>query len=146
LADAFPETPIVVSHLGMAEGYGLDATGKQAAFAAWQANLRELARHPNVRCKIGGLGMPYWGFGFETRKDSIGYRELADVWRPYVEEGIAAFGPTRCMMESNFPPDGASCGYVPLWNAMKQITSGFSVGEKVAMFHDTAAHLYRIAA
>ena len=34
--------------------------------------------------------------------------ELAAAWRPYVEPCIEAFGPERCMFESNFPPDKQS--------------------------------------
>ena len=49
------------------------------------------------------------------------------------------------MMESNFPPDGRSGGYVPLWNAYKHILSAHSDEEKAALFHRTAARVYRLA-
>jgi predicted TIM-barrel fold metal-dependent hydrolase len=88
--------------------------------------------------------MPFWGFGLERRVEPIGYRELASLWRPYVETAIEAFGVNRCMMESNFPPDGRSCGYVPLWNALKYIVKGSSAEEKAALFHGTATRVYRI--
>ena len=48
------------------------------------------------------------------------------------------------MMESNFPMDGRSCGFVPYWNAMKHIVGRASADEKAALFHDTAARVYRI--
>jgi predicted TIM-barrel fold metal-dependent hydrolase len=48
------------------------------------------------------------------------------------------------MMESDFPPDGRSCGFVPLWNAMKHITRDATAAEKAALFHGTAARVYRI--
>jgi predicted TIM-barrel fold metal-dependent hydrolase len=89
--------------------------------------------------------MPMWGFGFETRETPIGHLDLADAWRPYVETGLEAFGADRCMMESNFPPDGLSCGFVPLWNALKHIVRNASADEKAALFHDTAARVYRLA-
>ena len=88
--------------------------------------------------------MPFWGFGLEDRPDEIGYSELATLWRPYVETGIELFGVDRCLMESNFPPDGRSCGYVPLWNALKHITRSYSEDEKLALFRDNAARVYRI--
>jgi len=50
------------------------------------------------------------------------------------------------MMESNFPVDGRSCGFVPLWNALKHIVKGASETEKTALFHGTAARVYRLAA
>ena len=104
----------------------MDAAERAEVFTRWSTGLRELARRPNVFCKVGGLGMPFWGFGLENRDDPIGYAELAEIWRPYVETALEAFGPDRCMAESNYPVDGRSAGYVPLWNALKHITSGLS--------------------
>ena len=144
LADAFPDTQIVLNHMGMVMAMSLDPTARTEVFHSWRLDLRELARRPNVTCKVGGLGMPFWGFGFELRPDPIGYAELAAAWQPYVETAIAAFGVERCMMESNFPPDGRSCGFVPLWNALKHIVRGYTPSEKAALFHDTAARVYRI--
>jgi predicted TIM-barrel fold metal-dependent hydrolase len=48
------------------------------------------------------------------------------------------------MFESNFPVDKASCSYTVLWNAFKRLTSGYSADEKVKLFHDTAARVYRL--
>jgi predicted TIM-barrel fold metal-dependent hydrolase len=144
LADAFADTTIVLNHMGMLMVLGLDAQAKAEAFRTWSAALRELARRPNVMCKVGGLGMPYWGFGFESRPDEIGYAELAAAWEPYVATAIDAFGVRRCMMESNFPPDGRSCGFVPVWNALKHIVRGCSDVEKAALFRGTAARVYRM--
>jgi predicted TIM-barrel fold metal-dependent hydrolase len=106
----------------------------------------EVARRPNVHCKVGGLGLPFWGFGFEGRQDPIGYEELATAWRPYVETSIEAFGADRCMMESNFPMDGRSAGFVPLWNAMKHIVRAASPADKAALFHGTASKVYGVKA
>lgn len=144
LADAFPNTPIIVNHMTIAMGLGMDADEKAVLFAEWRKGLRDVARRPNVFCKVGGLGMPMWGFGFEARKDAVGYLELAETWRPFVETAIEVFGPDRCMMESNFPPDARSCGYVPLWNALKHIVTGASEDELTALFSGTAARVYRI--
>ena len=144
LADAFPETTIVLNHMGLAMAMDLDAEGRAEVFQSWRSALHDVARRPNVVCKLGGLGMPFWGFGFETRLDPIGYVELAAAWKPYLEVSIEAFGANRCMMESNFPPDGRSCGFVPLWNALKHIVRNYSQDEKAAMFHGTAANVYRI--
>ena len=92
--------------------------------------MQDLARNPNVFCKVGGLGTSYWGFGFNERSDAISYQEAASAWKPYVETAIEAFGADRCMMESNYPNDGRSCGFVPLWNALKYIVKDYSVGRK----------------
>ena len=144
LARAHPDTMIVLDHLGLAMGVGLNEEQRHDVFRIWRDEMRKLAQSPNVVCKIGGLGMPFWGFGFEARKDPVGFLELAEAWRPYVETGIELFGADRCMMESNFPPDGISCGYVPLWNALKHITRGCGADERASLFHKTAARVYRM--
>jgi predicted TIM-barrel fold metal-dependent hydrolase len=144
LAASHADTTIVVNHLGLA--FAMDADGAQRAevFRIWRGHLAEVARHPNVFCKIGGFGTLYWGFGIDRRADPVGGVELAGVWRPYVESAIELFGARRCMTASNFPNDGRSCGFVPLWNALKQITRGCSVDERAALFHGTAAAVYRL--
>jgi L-fuconolactonase len=145
LAAAFPGTQIVLNHLGLAMAMGMGNPEKKAVFEEWRTALRQLARHENVACKVGGLGMPFWGFGFHEREDPIGFLELAAAWRPYVEVALEAFGVGRCMMEGNFPQDGWSCGYVPLWNALKHITRDCSRDEQHALFSRTAQRVYRIA-
>jgi L-fuconolactonase len=119
LADAFPNTQFIINHVGQAVVMHLPAHERPAVFQELREALRELGRRPNITCKIGGMGLPFWGFGFENRADPIGYLELAAAWKPLVEMAIEAFGADRCMMESNFPPDGRAAGFVPLWNALK---------------------------
>lgn len=145
IADAFPDTIITLNHAGMA--MGMDAHGPEARaelFTLWRGRLAEVAKRPNIYCKVGGFGLPFWGFGFETRDDPIGYRELADCWRPWAETAVELFGADRCMTESNYPPEGRSCGYVPLWNALKHIMASASSDEKAAFFSETAAKVHRI--
>ena len=72
--------------------------------------------------------------------------ELAAAWRQYIEPCIATFGASRCMFESNFPPDKQTCGYTELWNAFKRITASASVDEKAAPYGSTAARTYRLTA
>lgn len=144
LADAFPDTPIVLNHLGLAMAMEMDAAQRKEVFRAWRDALRELARRPNVVCKLGGLGLPFWGYGFEQRTEPVGSIELAAAWKPCLITAIEAFGAERCMMESNYPPDGRSAGFVPLWNALKRSVAAASAAEKAALFHDTAARVYRI--
>jgi L-fuconolactonase len=144
VAAAHPDTSIVLDHIGLALSMYQDAQGRAEVFRVWRESIRDLARRPNVTCKIGGLGTLYWDFGFDRRPGPTGYLELAGAWRPYVETAIEAFGVERCMMESDFPPDGRSCGFVPLWNALKYIVGDCTAAEKAALFHGTAARIYRI--
>jgi predicted TIM-barrel fold metal-dependent hydrolase len=48
------------------------------------------------------------------------------------------------MFESNFPVDKTSCSYVVLWNSFKLMTKDFTPAERAALFHDTAARVYRL--
>ena len=144
LADSVPETTMILNHLGLAIAMETNAEESNAIFRSWRDSLHDLARRPNVVCKIGGLGLPFWGFGLESRETKPGSDELAEIWRPYVETAVEAFGADRCMMESNFPPDARSCGFVPLWNALKSVTEAFSASERTALFSRTARRVYRI--
>lgn len=144
LADAEPGATIVLNHCGHVMAMGMDERARATVFRDYRKLMFELGRRPNVYCKVGGLGLPFWDFGFLERDDPIGFLELATAWRPYVETSIEAFGAERCMMESNFPQDGRAAGFVPLWNALKTIVRGASAGEKAHLFHGTAARVYRL--
>jgi predicted TIM-barrel fold metal-dependent hydrolase len=145
LARAFPQTPIVLDHVGGPIGLGRYAGKRDAVFAEWSASIRTLAACPNVHIKLGGLGMRMFGFTYHQGELPPDSETLAAAWRPYVETCIAAFGPARAMFESNFPVDKGSCGYVPLWNAFKRIAAGCSPAEKTALFSGTATKFYRLA-
>jgi L-fuconolactonase len=109
--------------------------GDRAAQAA-----RGIARH----VQGGGMGQPYFGFGFELHDTLPTYLELVSAWRPWTETVIETFGVERCMMESNFPADRRSCDFVTLRNALKHIVTSASRSDKNALFHDNAARVYRI--
>ncbi len=144
LARAFPETKIVLDHVGGPIGLGRYAGKRDEVFAEWSARIRELAACPNVHVKLGGLGMRMFGFTFHTGELPPSSEDLAAAWRPYIETCIAAFGPERAMFESNFPVDKGSCGYAALWNAFKRIAAGCSGTEKTALFAGTATKFYRL--
>jgi len=144
LARAFPETQIVLDHVGGPIGLGRYAGKRDEGFAEWSGRIRELAACPNVHAKLGGLGMRMFGFDLHTRELPPSSEELAAAWRPYIETCIAAFGPERAMFESNFPVDKGSCSYHVLWNAFKRIAGGCSAAEKAALFADTATQFYRL--
>jgi L-fuconolactonase len=145
LARAFPETPIVLDHVGGAIGLGRYAGKRDEVFAEWSGRIRELAGCPNVHIKLGGLGMRMFGFTLHAGELPPSSEELATAWRPYIETCIGAFGPERAMFESNFPVDKGSCAYAALWNAFKRIAAGCSAAEKQALFAGTATKFYRLA-
>jgi predicted TIM-barrel fold metal-dependent hydrolase len=146
LARAFPNTTIILNHVGGILGVGPYAGHRSEILGEWRKNIVELAKCPNVNMKLGGLGMVTVGFDFHERDVPPSSEDLAAAWRQYIEPCIEAFGVDRCMFESNFPPDKQSGGYTELWNAFKRITVAASASEKKALYSGTAARVYRITA
>lgn len=142
LADTFAHIPIVINHVGGLIGIGEYRSEPAANFARWRCDMRTLAVRPNVYVKIGGMGMPAFGFGFEHLKAPPTSSQLAEAWKPLIDVCVEAFGPNRCMFESNFPVDKQSCGYTELWNAFKIATIDLSPGDRNAMFYETARRFY----
>ena len=144
LARAFPETAIVLNHVGGPLGIGEDAGRRDAAFARWATSVRALATCPNVCIKLGGLGMPFTNLGLHDGPEPPSSARLAEVSRPFFTTCIEAFGTDRCMFESNFPVDKESFSYAVYWNACKRLTQGASADERAALFSRTAARFYRL--
>lgn len=119
---------------------------RKEVFAEWKTGITELAKCSNVNIKLGGLTMPACGFGWNERDVPPGSAELATEMGPYYRHCVENFGASRCMFESNFPPDKASCSYTVLYNAFKRICNeaGYSQVDKDLLFHDTAARVYRL--
>ena len=143
LARAFSDTTIILDHFGGPLGIGPYAGHSEEVFEDWKRKIAPLAELPNVHAKLGGINMPVNGFGWQTRDMPPTSAELAEATKRYYLHTIDLFGPERCMFESNFPVDKVSCSYAVLWNAFKRIVADFREDEKDAMFHDTAARVYR---
>ncbi len=149
LARVFPRTTIILNHIGGPMAYG-PYTGQRetTVFDDWKAAMRVVAPCDNVVVKVGGCGMPTYGFGHEKLPDGPpDSTTLARDWKPYFEFVIGEFGAERCMFESNYPVDKVSCSYVSMWNAFKRIADELSLTsiEKNDLFYGTAARSYSIA-
>ncbi len=144
LAQAAPETRIVLDHVGGPLAIGAYAGRREEIFPGWAASIRKLAQCPNVYVKIGGMGMKINGYDFHEQPDPPSSETLAAAWKPYVETCIEAFGASRCMFESNFPVDKGSYSYGVFWNACKRLASGASATEKADLFARSASRFYRL--
>jgi len=144
LARAFPDTTIILDHVGTPLGRGSYTGRLEERFPVWRDNIRELAKSPNVVVKLGGLAMAFCNFPSFLAEPRASSTQLAEEWRPYIETCIEAFGAGRCMFESNFPVDMGSCDYATLWNAFKVLAKGASAAEKTALFSGTASKVYRL--
>ena len=144
LARKFPDTPIVLDHVGTPLGYASYKGTLDDRFPIWRDNIRELAKNQNVHVKLGGLAMPFCNFPSMMSAARAPSEQLAREWGPYVETCIEAFGANRAMFESNFPVDEVSCDYPTLWNALKLIAKGATAAEKHELFFGTANRFYRL--
>lgn len=144
LAEAVPETLIVLDHFGTPCGVGDYADKGVEVFREWKLSIDRLARCPNVVVKVGGLAMPVNGFGWADQDRPPSSDEVVKTHRDYYLYTIDAFGPERCMFESNFPVDKLSLSYNVYWNAMKKIAESFSEEEQHHLFYATAERIYRL--
>ncbi|MCZ6709496.1 MAG: amidohydrolase family protein [Gammaproteobacteria bacterium] len=145
LARAVPDTVMILDHFGTPLGVGPYSDQREEIFAQWQKDITEIAACPNVVAKLGGLAMPDNGFGWHTADKPPDSKTFATAQRRYYLHTIEAFGPDRCMFESNFPVDRMSISYQVLWNGLKRIAAQFSDAEQNAMFAGTAARVYRLS-
>ena len=144
LARAFPGTTIIVDHFGGPLGIGpYEGKGARSLCAVEEVHLgaremperrREDRRHRDADQRVR----------LSKARSSGDVRRTGCRSGDYYRHAIDVFGPDRCMFESNFPVDKASCSYRTLWNSFKKIAACASKAEKAALFHDTAARAYRL--
>ena len=143
-AKAVPELTIVLNHVGGLLRVGPYANRDDEVMANWRSGIAAVAACPNIVVKLGGIGMTRTGFDWHTRHKPVGSEELAASMAPILSYCIEQFTPARCMFESNFPVDKVSFSYNVMYNAFKRFSKGYTASERTAMFHDTAARIYRI--
>jgi L-fuconolactonase len=144
LAHTFPALNIALNHMAGPLGIGPYANQREREFANWKRQIKALSQCENVTVKLGGRAMKTSGFEWHRKNRPPGSEELAAAMAPYFETCIELFRPDRCMFESNFPVDKASCSYTVLWNALKRVASSYSEAESRCLLHDTAAKFYRL--
>jgi len=137
LSECFPETPIIVDHLGI----GMYFDDRDTVLDITQRSLERLAGSANIKLKLGGIGWPRMSGAWKRPPTS---EELAERWAPFVLWCIDTFGADRCMFESNFPVDRQTCSYFVLWNAFKRIAATRSSAERRALFSGSARSIYRL--
>ncbi len=144
LAQAFPDVVIVLDHLGGPICVGPYEGKRAEVMSRWRKLLREVAACPNVVLKLGGIGSPMLGYDWHRLARKPDAQTVADTFGDAIRFCIDAFGAQRCLFVSNFPVDRVSFDYATLWNAFARIAHGASDAERAALFHDTAARVYRL--
>jgi predicted TIM-barrel fold metal-dependent hydrolase len=143
LARAVPQGTIVLDHAGTPLGIGPFEGKPEESFAMWRDGMAAVAQCPNVVVKLGGLLMHVTGLALED-SPAMTPEQVAAALGRHVHTVIELFGPDRCMLESNFPVDGAHVGYTDLWSGFELLTAELSRDERAALYAGTAARVYRI--
>ncbi len=145
LARDVPECTIVLDHLGGPLGIGPHDAARAEMAEVWRRGIADVASCDNVVLKVGGLGMEhYFGTPWSERDAPPSSEEVAAYWNDMVHVAIDAFGPSRCMFESNFPVDRQTLPYTVLWNAFQILATPYSAAEQDELFVGTANRAYRI--
>lgn len=129
LAKKQPNITLIIDHAGLP----LDRTAEY--FYYWRKGMAEFKTLDHVYVKISGLGMGDRIYGREWTLDTI---------RPWVETCIDIFGVARSFFGTNWPVDKMYSTYAELIGAYRELISGFSHEEKVALCSGNAERVYRI--
>lgn len=102
-------------------------------FEPWNRNIRELARHENVYCKISGL---------VTEADYAAWTE--SQLKPYFDTVLEAFTPRRLMFGSDWPVCLVACGYARWHQLVTSWIAELSADEQARIFGGTAVEAYKL--
>jgi L-fuconolactonase len=122
-----PEQVFIVDHLAKPRV-------KDHEISPWRENLRELARRPNVYCKMSGL---------VTEADHRNWKP-EDLW-PYIQTVLEAFGPKRVLFGSDWPVCLLAGQYKQWVSIVGQATSQLSMTEQEWIWSCTAQLAYRLS-
>jgi L-fuconolactonase len=122
-----PEVSFVLDHIGKPDI-------KNGLREPWWSQIRELAKYPNVVCKVSGV---------ITEADHLKW--TPDQVKPYVAHVIDSFGFNRVMYGSDWTVSELSHTY-PAWvGILDEVASGASDEELRNLYRNTAIRTYRLA-
>jgi L-fuconolactonase len=124
LAAEFPAQPFVLDHLGKPDIKG-------GVLDPWEDEIRALARHPNVHCKLSGM---------VTEAAWATWR--AEDFRPYLDVVFAAFGPERLMIGSDWPVCLLAGNYASVMQLVTDRVAALPEPERAAILGGNCARFY----
>jgi L-fuconolactonase len=124
--DRHPGQVFVLDHIAKPDirGDGLEG---------WTRGLRELARRPDVYCKVSGV---------VTEAEWKSW--TPEALRPYWEVVLEAFGPSRLMFGSDWPVCLVASEYGRWLETVRGWSSELSADEQARIFGGTAVNVYRL--
>lgn len=127
LVDSFPHQPFVIDHLAKPDI-------RSGSMNPWRAQVRELARRPNVMCKLSGM---------ITEADHA--RWTNEDLKPFMEAALESFGPRRLMFGSDWPVCLLAGDYGRVLSSVETLISRLSSTEQADIMGGTACRFYKIA-
>jgi L-fuconolactonase len=106
----------------------------QSDWSAWQQGIVEIARRPNVYCKLSGM---------VTEADWSNWQK-PDYSR-FLDEVLNAFGADRCMYGSDWPVCTCATDYQSMYSVVEEWSTKLSKAEQQSIFGESCAHFYDIA-
>ena len=126
LARRCPDTMFILDHIGKPDI-------RNGLREPWRSQMRELAKLPNVSCKLSGV---------ITEADHTHWTR--GQVRPYAEHALDCFGFERTMFASDWSVSSLTHDY-PVWvEIVDAIVAGATDAEKRKLFRDTARRVYRL--
>jgi L-fuconolactonase len=124
LVALLPDQPFVVDHLAKPR----IATGE---IAGWEQDIRAIARHANVCCKVSGM---------VTEAVRRGWKQ--SDFAPYLDVVLEAFGPERLMVGSDWPVCLLAGEYADVAAIPREYFAGLSSAERALIHGGTATRFY----
>jgi len=124
--DRHPDQVFVLDHLAK-------PAIRHGKIEPWRTQLHELARRPNVYCKISGM---------VTEADYATWTEAQ--LRPCFDTALEAFGPRRLMFGSDWPVCLVACGYARWRELVTNWAAELSPAEQARLLGETAVAAYRL--
>lgn len=126
LVRACPNVSFVLDHCGVPDV-------KVRALEPWRTHIAEIAREPNVVCKISGI---------------VAYADpqtwTVDDLRPWVEHVIQQFGWDRVVWGGDWPVCTLSATLAQWVAATKELAAGATEQQRAVLFHGNAERIYRV--
>jgi len=131
LITTLPHITFVIDHAANPDIAGGD-------FTDWSAGLRDLARAPNVFCKLSGLSTRAATSG--KRLDEPAYARIT----PYLHAVMKHFGPHRVLFGSDFPVLTLASDRAAWIAYVERELDRYTTVEREAVMGGTASRVYRL--
>lgn len=128
LVKKFPDQPFVLDHIAK-------PPIKAGVVDPWDTQVRQLAKFPNVMCKVSGM---------VTEADWENWE--VDHFDPYLDVVLDAFGPKRLMYGSDWPVCTLAGSYKQVQSLALRLADRLSDDEQALFWGGNAVDFYGLAA